>query len=82
MFVVLGGLLAVLTFTLVQDQLFSYLAQYDAGELMLGDILSFNSLALGALYSVAVGFIVYYADKIELKLSTKKAPQAQEPLSQ
>jgi len=81
-FVVLGGLLAVLTFTLVQDQLFSYLAQYDAGELMLGDILSFNSLALGALYSVAVGFIVYYADKIELKLSTKKAPQAQEPLSQ
>jgi len=74
-FVILGGLLAVLTFTLIQDQLFTYLALYDAGELMLGDIVSFNNLALGALYSVAIGFIVYYADKIELKLSTKKAPE-------
>jgi len=72
LFVILGGLLGVLAFTLIQDQVFTYLALYDVGEIMLGDILSFNNLALGALYSIAIGFIVYYADQIELKLSAKK----------
>lgn len=70
-FVVLGGIAGVLGYTLVQSDIATFLAKFDKGEIMLGDLLSFNTLVLGAIYSLAIGIIVYGADHIELKLKEK-----------
>jgi hypothetical protein len=71
-FVILGGIAGVLAYTLVQEDILTYIRGFDMGEIMLGDFISLNTLAVGALYSVAIGIIVYTADRIELKNKEKE----------
>lgn len=81
-FVVLGGILGVLAFTIIQNDVFAVLARFDTGEKMLGDFFSINTLVLGALYSMAIGFIVYITDHIELKVKEKEPQKVQQTLPQ
>lgn len=74
-YVLLGGIFGVLGFTLVQASINAALIRFSFGEIMLGDFFSLNTLALAALYSLAIGIIVYAVDRIELKLKEKKAVQ-------
>lgn len=79
-FVFLGGLAGVLVYTLVQEGILIHIGRFDMGELMLGDFIPLNTLAVGALYSITIGIIVYVVDTIELKNKEKEtAALGQEP---
>jgi hypothetical protein len=75
-FVFLGGIAGVLAYTIFQDDILTHISRFDMGELMLGDFIPLNTLALGAIYSITIGIIVYTADRIELKNKGKKPDSA------
>lgn len=70
-YVILGGIAGILIFTLFQRQISAYLFKFDLGEMMLGDLISLNSLVLAAIYGIVIGLIIYAADSMELKLGNK-----------
>ncbi|MFZ5944394.1 MAG: YeeE/YedE thiosulfate transporter family protein [Bacillota bacterium] len=80
-FVILGGIMGVLAFTVIQNNLFVYLNTFEMGELMLTDFISLNTLVLGAFYSMAIGFIVYAADYLEIKIKAGKDSSIQQTIS-
>ncbi len=71
-YVVLGGIFGVLGFTLIQGSIGSALISFNIGEVMLADYIPINTLALAAIYALAIGIIVYAVDKIESALQQKK----------
>lgn len=70
-YVVLGGMLGVLVFALIQGDVSGFLAKYEMGEVMLGDFISMNTLGLAAIYSLAIGVIVFAVDVIEMRIRDK-----------
>ncbi len=77
-FVILGGIAGVLAYTVIQEDILTYISRFDMGELMLGDFISLNTLAVGAFYSVAIGIIIYTADRMELKNKERRSAAVQQ----
>lgn len=77
-YVILGGFFGVLAYTLIQGTVAVWLMSYNIGEVMLGDYVSINPLALAAIYSLAIGLIVFATDQIENRLQANKALENQQ----
>lgn len=64
-YTVLGGLAGVLAYALLQQVIAPFLAPYDMGNITLADYIPANPLLVAAMFSLAIGLIVYLTDHWE-----------------
>lgn len=70
LYTVLGGIVGVFTYTLIQQYTGFSIAAFDIGKLTLEDIIHLNPFSVAVIFSLSIIIIIYLVDFWEQKKSS------------